>query len=355
MTLTIDHRALAAAVKRVTPAAARHAHLAALSCVLVDATADAVTLTASDLATSVRTRITKDFTIDEPLQVLVPAAMLAKAAAVLADEVAIDVGPTAVTLTTGDATITLPCVDPATYPRLEWLAPDDAVPLGDTWERLGDVTKAASVDQGGKPVLRAVRFAEGTVVGCDSFRLHWADAPADLAATVPTDGLAVVRKALDGEVSLATGERTAMFTDGDTDVVVQLLDGGYPNWRPLTEMADPMALTVDAVALDEAVVVASVVDDSAGLIHVDISYDDGQVTVARIDKDHGAAEAACPASGTWPAAPVRLRAGWLRQILAATGDEVVAIEATSPLKPIRIRGTRVSSVLVPVSSPKAAR
>lgn len=350
MTLTIDHRALAAAVKRVAPAAARHARLAALGCVLIDATPEAITLTASDLDTSVRTRVTKDFTADEPFRALVPAPMLAKAAAVLDDEMTIDVGPTTVTLATGDATITLPCADPDAFPRLEWLDATDAVALGDTWEVLGDVTKAASVvDAGRKQVLRAVRFDDGLIAATDSYRIHWADAPDDLVATVPSEALGVVRKALSGDAALATGERTALFTDGDTDVSCQLLVGEYPNWRPLAEADHPHRLTADTAALDEALAIASIVDDPAGRIYVDVAYDDGQITVSRTEKDTGAAEATCPADGTWPIEPVRLRAEWVRQMLAAAGDEIVVIEASSPQKPIRIRGSRVSSVLMSIN------
>lgn len=349
MKATVDAKELSQALGRVAPF--RHRVAGPLATVLVEALAEdgdhpaVLRLTATDLEHSATTTVAAE--VHSAGTCLVPGGPFTKAMAVLSGSVALGYEGAAnlgsLTLDAGAKSLTVRTVDADQFPRLEW--PEATTAMGSFWADLDALALAASDDQS-RPGLCVVGFQDGDVYATDSYRIHWATAPAGLVGQVPVTALRRALKALDGDVLMGTDPNSAVFTDGTTTISTRLYAGDTVNWKPLIPTKVTHELTAGTEDLLDAVATAAAIEDNSQDIRTVL--EDGTLRVSRITQDVGTAAATIDASGTWPEPLVGMNARYLLDAVRAVGGDQVTIGATDTFKPLVLRGERVSALVMPV-------
>jgi DNA polymerase III sliding clamp (beta) subunit (PCNA family) len=200
MRCRIERDALRDALALVIPAAT-HKGMPILSCVRIDVTRKAVTLTASDLDLTIAAQLPVGDA--EPGTAIVPCKLVAAAVAKMGEgavELSTDDG--ALTIDGWPGSLTLRLADVDAWPNLPTEADGTEVTIepGDV-ELLGKVARFCSTDPA-RPGLRGVIFGDGKAVGSDSYRMAVAELGAEVPeCKVPTEALLPALKAAgDGEL-----------------------------------------------------------------------------------------------------------------------------------------------------------
>lgn len=345
MKLAIDAKALAAAVGRVAPFAARTTSLPALQCVKLEADGGLLRLSATNLDHSATTTVEAE--VAEPGTVVAPAAVLVKSLGVFDGALDLAADPGSLDIAGASKSVTVLTADAAMFPRIAWPVGEPA-PLGAAWSDVLAVAHAASSDTA-RPGLCVVGFEDGTVYATDSYRLSWAPASAAPDALVPATAVRRAAKILGAEVSMSTGAGCAEFTDGATTVLAQLHAGEAVKWRGLVPRSQPFELTFAAADMLDALAAVSVLDDATR--HVRSEFDGDTLTLTRRVADVGTAVASLPATGSWPDPHVGFDQGYVAEAIRAVGGDTVTIGATDSNKPITMAGDAVSVLIMPVRIP----
>ncbi|WP_374976283.1 DNA polymerase III subunit beta [Microbacterium trichothecenolyticum] len=256
-----------------------------LAGVLIEASADGLSLAAFDYEASARTTI--EATVDEPGTILVHGRLLSDIASRLPNapiqiEVDEDGG---ILLTCGSARFTLASMPVQEYPAIPEVAGDSGlVPSEDFATAIAQVAFAASRDDV-TPVLTGVQLeVSGTslsLVATDRYRVALREIPWDggsaasdesTTALVPARTLTEVGKtfAHGGDISIAfsgAGDREIIaFTAGNKTVTSLLIKGNFPPVRRLFPEQTEHHAVVNTAELAEAVRrVSLVLDRSAPL------------------------------------------------------------------------------------------
>ncbi len=256
-----------------------------LAGVLIEASADGLSLSAFDYEASARTTI--EATVDEPGTILVHGRLLSEIASRLPNapiqiEVDDDGG---IVLSCGSARFTLASMPVQEYPAIPEVSGDSGVvPAEDFATAIAQVAFAASRDDV-TPVLTGVQLeVSGTklsLVATDRYRVALRDIPWDSGTTatdesttalVPARTLTEVGKtfAHGGDISIAfsgSGDREIIaFTAGNKTVTSLLIKGNFPPVRRLfPEQTEHHAVANTAELVEAVRRVALVLDRSAPL------------------------------------------------------------------------------------------
>lgn len=342
MKATVDAKALTAALGRVAPFVARFGSMPALSCVLIEADGPTLTLTATDIEQSAQT--TCPATIGEPGRVLVPVSVVSKLVARMSGDVSLSAAED-LTIASDAGSLVCPLADTDMFPRIAW-PQDPYTEVEDLLDVLGLVALAASPDAQ-KPQHAALHIDEGHVYATDSFRLHWADlAGVEATTALPASFVARAAKALKGDACIAVGPREVCLADDTTTVMTRTIESAIA-WKSAQGVigGPPLALTIEADALLDAVALAAVVIDDAKLANgVRLTPAGDELVVSRRQMDVGHATATAPMTGE--GVELVLNATFLRQAVEASERSAITIRSEAPKKPVRIDGERVSAVLM---------
>lgn len=256
-----------------------------LAGVLIEATADGLSLAAFDYEASARTTI--DATVDEPGTILVHGRLLSEIASRLPNapiDIAVD-GDGAIALTCGSARFTLASMPVEEYPAIPEVSGESGLVSADDFgTAIAQVAYAASRDDV-TPVLTGVQLeVTGTtlsLVATDRYRvalreISWSGGAAasdeSTTALVPARTLQEVGKTFShgGDISIAfsgSGDREIIaFTSGNKTVTSLLIKGNFPPVRRLFPDTTEHHAVVNTSELSEAVRrVALVLDRSAPL------------------------------------------------------------------------------------------
>ncbi|WP_137845718.1 DNA polymerase III subunit beta [Microbacterium sp. 2FI] len=256
-----------------------------LAGVLIEASADGLSLAAFDYEASARTTI--EATVDEPGTILVHGRLLSEIASRLPNapiQVVVDEDG-GIVLTCGSARFTLASMPVQEYPAIPEVTGDSGlVPAEDFGTAIAQVAFAASRDDV-TPVLTGVQLeVSGTtlsLVATDRYRVALREIPWDggtqtsdepTTALVPARTLTEVGKtfAHGGDISIAfsgSGDREIIaFTAGNKTVTSLLIKGNFPPVRRLFPEATEHHAVVNTAELAEAVRrVSLVLDRSAPL------------------------------------------------------------------------------------------
>lgn len=346
MKATIDGRLFAKAVKDVAPLAARTPHMPVLGCVRLDFADDVVTLTASDLEHSITTSI--EATIIESGVVCAPAHVLTRAVGPFRGDATVSSDGAGMRLCSDGAEVSVLTVDSSEFPHLD-LSTDEAVPLGDAWERMLAILHHASTDTA-KPLCSITVEPSGDAYCVDGYGMGWTACPEGIpGAVIPLAGVRRAAATFTGEVSLAVRRNTAVWTDGSTTVASTLVMRDAINWRSLIPANPTHRLTVDAGQLIDALAVARAVDDHAMPLgrSVRFTFDAGRLTISRSIIDVGTAAATLDAAGDWPE-PIAFRPDQLAACVKAMGSDEVSFAATTARRPVLLEGGDIGQIVMPV-------
>ncbi|MCC2032804.1 DNA polymerase III subunit beta [Microbacterium allomyrinae] len=256
-----------------------------LAGVLIEASAEGLSLAAFDYEASARTTI--EATVDEPGTILVHGRLLSDIASRLPNApIQIEVDEeSGIVLSCGSARFTLASMPVQEYPAIPEVTGDSGlVPSEDFATAIAQVAFAASRDDV-TPVLTGVQLeVSGTalsLVATDRYRVALREIPWDggsAAAVEPTTALVPARTLTEvgktfahgGDISIAfsgSGDREIIaFTAGNKTVTSLLIKGNFPPVRRLFPEATEHHAVVNTAELAEAVRrVSLVLDRSAPL------------------------------------------------------------------------------------------
>lgn len=204
MKVQVEAEPLAAAAK--TAAAIARGDIT--GCLLIQAAGETLSLTGGDGDTFVELTIQANV-IREGV-VATPAKVFAKAAPKLNGEILLtedDEGH--LLMESLVSTLTLPTIEAQSYPRVRW--PEaEPVDLSDCWERLRDISYAASLTM--MPVFAAVKLLpDGWAEAYDKTRMARTPIPEGLTAAVRRDSLDFAARVIEGDVSVSTGDNGVSF------------------------------------------------------------------------------------------------------------------------------------------------
>jgi len=317
-----------------------------LAGVLIEATAEGLSLAAFDYEASARTVI--EATVDEPGTILVHGRLLSDIASRLPNapiEVAVD-DDGGIALSCGSARFTLASMPVQEYPAIpEVTGESGLVPAEDFATAIAQVAFAASRDDV-TPVLTGVQLeVSGTqlsLVATDRYRVALRDIPWDGGSSAQEDGtnalvpartLQEVGKtfAHGGDISIAfsgAGDREIIaFTAGNKTVTSLLIKGNFPPVRRLFPEQTEHHAVVNTADLQEAVRrVALVLDRSAPLR---FSFTADSVTMDASGSEQARASESVDAHVTGEDVTLGLNPQYLLEALAAVRSEFVRITFTS--------------------------
>ncbi|MGK3951954.1 DNA polymerase III subunit beta [Microbacterium sp. I2] len=317
-----------------------------LAGVLIEASADGLSLAAFDYEASARTTI--EATVDEPGTILVHGRLLSDIASRLPNapiEIAVD-EDSGILLTCGSARFTLASMPVQEYPAIPEVSGDSGlVPGEDFATAIAQVAFAASRDDV-TPVLTGVQLeVSGTslsLVATDRYRVALREIPWDgggtaseesTTALVPARTLTEVGKtfAHGGDISIAfsgTGDREIIaFTAGNKTVTSLLIKGNFPPVRRLFPEQTEHHAVVNTADLAEAVRRVSLVLDRSAPLRFTFTTD--AVSMDASGTEQARATESVDANLVGEDVTLGLNPQYLLESLGAVKSEFVRITFTS--------------------------
>lgn len=214
-------------------------------------------------------------------------------------------------------------------------------------EALRQVVRAASSDDS-RPVLTGVLMSAEEnglrLVATDSYRLAIRDVPgtqivqADHPVLVPSKALSELGRLLSGaeEVKVALEERELSFSVGNVRLTSRLIEGQFPDYRPLLPSNYPNRLHIDRDLLAEAVRrVKLLVRDNTTPVRMALRPDGVELTV--VSQEVGQATDDVEAKYEGEAITVAFNPAYLIDGLDAVPPGDVLIETIDALKPATLK------------------
>jgi len=351
MKLTVPRQDLADAVAWATRVAGSRAQLPALSGVLLDARDGRLACRATDL--EVTAEVGVDARIAEPGTALVAARLLAQLVARLPDgDVTIADDGDRVRIESGRARFRvrrIPAEDFPNPPALTADAIEGSVKASAFSRLVTQVAKAAASGEDARAVLTGVNLeaADGrlTAAATDTYRLAARsvafERAVEGAAIVPARALAEVERAIasgaGGDVTVVLDAGQAQFRVGDRTLTTRLVEGPFPNYRSLLPDASEVVVTVDRVALTEALQRAAVVASAATNTPVQLSFSEGGLELAVQNSEAGDVSEQLAAEVEGGPIEIAFNPRYLQDGLEACGTDAVRFELRDGLRAAVLR------------------
>ena len=352
MKLSIARDKLFDALQLAARAVSSRSTLPSLSGIHLEATADALTIRATDMELGLSLSVS-DVKIEQEGVVLLPGRLLVDVVRSLPEgEATLAFRPEQrdVELTASSARFHLRTLAAEDFPRLPEAEGEPAklpaVPLAETIER---VARAASRDEV-RPILTGVLVqTEGstlTMVATDSYRLsvkhtelEGAAPPEPIEANVPARALRELARVIAAEgvdeVEIAMPRSQAIFRAGGVTLTSRLIEGQFPSWRQLVpETFEHDVRLPREEFLEVTRRVSQLAQRNAPLR---LALEEGELTVAAETPDIGDASEGMPAP--YSGEPMEIAFNpqfFIDGIDSVDGDEI-SLQVSSPLRPGLLR------------------
>ncbi|KNX38764.1 DNA polymerase III subunit beta [Luteipulveratus halotolerans] len=353
MKFRVDRDVLAEAVTWAVRGLSPRPPVPVLAGVLLEATAEGLTLSAFDYEVSAK--VTVDAEVDEPGTVLVLGRLLAEISRSLPSKpVEITTDGSKVQVTCGSSRFSLQQMPTDDYPTLP-ASPDATGSIaGDVFtQAVAQVSIAA--DRGDTlPILTGVRVEiEGeklTLLATDRYRLAmreltWNPGATDAShvALIPARTLSDTAKALgaSGSVDIALGtaaggDGLVGFEAGQRRATTRLLDGEYPKVTSIFPTSVDTVSVIETAALTEAVKRVSLVAERNTPVR--LRFSEGQVAIEAGTGDDAQASEAVEATLTGPELEIAFNPQFLLDGLGAIGTPFARLSFTQPSRPAVLSG-----------------
>lgn len=328
---------------------------AALSGVHIRATGNSLEVTGTDLDLTM-TIATEAVVMSEGVAV-VPARLMTDIVKALSPgAVVVESEGSEVRVSSGKSQFAVRLLESSEFPSIAPRGPVTAtlktLELGDA---LRQVVRAASSDDA-RPVLTGVLMSSEQsgirLVATDSYRLAVRDLPdtkvlqADQSVLVPSKALGELTRILDGEseVEVSLGEREIDFVVGKVRLTSRLIEGQFPDYRPLIPSSYPNRFTVDRDTLLEAVRrVKLVVKDATTPVRMSFRADGAELNVVSQEVGHATEDIEAKYEGE--EITVAFNPAYLIDGLDVSPSGEVVIETIDALKPATITSSANSDFL----------
>jgi len=335
-------------------AATRGALLQVLGGIHLQLEGDCLSVTGSDRNLTVR--VTCQVGGQEDGVAVLPAKLAADIAHALdSGQVEMDVGDDEANLSSGRSNFSLRTLVPDEFPRFEIPAGDEVtLSASGVADALDQVVGAASGDDS-RPILTGVLLAaeeDGLrFVATDSYRLAMRDLPGtsimgrEERVLVPSHALGVVGRLLGDvdDLTICLGEREAIFTVGEVQVVTTLIVGEYPDYGRLIPDDHPNSLIVERDDMLDALRRVRLL--ATDLTPVRLKMTSGALEIEVDKQDVGQAHETVDATYDGEDLTVAFSPDYLIDGLEACPDEEIRLETCTAHQPALIRGVEDSNFL----------
>ncbi len=354
MKFSISKPALQELLQIVVSAVPAKSTLPILSNVLIEADREGLTLVATDLDISIRTR--GEAQVDAPGTITVPAKRIGEIVRELPDaDVKVAVKDARVKLTCGNGSYTIVGLDPEDFPQLPQVDAEKMVTLPtDLLEKaVRRTTYAVSSDETRQMLTGALlQFKSGELrmVGTDGHRLAKAGFKGDFKGLegrdfiIPPKALSQVVRLASGHdtVNLAVSKNFAVFEVGPTTVYTRLIDGNFPNYEQVIPTENPKKFEVRRDELIAALRRVAVLSDSVTR-QIKVALKPERVELSVSTADVGEGQEALEVEYAGDPLSVGYNAGYLLEALRTIDSDRVRVELNTPTSP---------GVLIPVEEAK---
>ena len=346
MKLTTKRDELVAKLSVVSRAVSTRAATQSLSGILLSASGDGVSLSATDLEMGLKTELAAE--VEGEGSVLLPGRLLAEVSRSLGDstvEIELRESERDVEIRSGGSSFhlrVLPSEDFPAFPEEE--GEPLSIPAAALAATVDLVARAASRDDM-RPVLTGVLVsasgAEMTMVATDSYRLAVKRTELDsaiggeLEANIPAKALRELGRIVSADgvetVSVALQRNQAIFKAGAIVLNTRLIEGQFPNFRQLLpESYEHDVRLPRPELLDVVRRISQLAQRNAPLR---LSFSPGELKIAASTPDVGDAEETMPAAFEGEPLEIGFNPEFLREgIESVEGDEVM-LRLISPLRP----------------------
>ena len=365
MNITIQQSVLAAALSRASDVAEKKTTTPLLTCALIKATADGITVTATDKALTYTGAYAAE--VRTPGEVAVPAATLLSTVKMLPK------GPVTLALqangkikvTAGSATYNVNAFGAADFPPAPEVK-DTKVLSIDAAElrRILDQTIKAVAAEDNRYGLNGIKvepLSDNVVrfVATDGNRLNYADAAysGELGIgrkmLLPRPAAVQIRALIDGYeggVELAFGERAAVFTIPGVSLTIRLLEADFPDYRQVLPTTYKRRAFVDRASLAAALNrVAIFATDGAHTVSFAFTGDALNLSARKLDAGDAGDEVAIDFTGENMTTGFNVR--FVLDALATMAGQRVVVEMGDSLAPCIMRDPdedRARCIVMPV-------
>lgn len=325
---------------------ARNTGMPSLSGILLHAEENVLHLTGSDLDLTVQLQTMVVTTT--PGTCVAPARLVTDIAKALpSGSVTFEADGDEIRLSAGRSQFTVHSLDAEEFPKIHVPDGHTATLKGtELAEALRQVVRAASNDDA-RPVLTGVLMSaeqQGLrLVATDSYRLAVRDVNGaqvlqpDQTVLIPSRALAELNRLLSADdVDVALEEREISFKVGDVRLTSRLIEGQFPDYRPLIPASSPNRLIIDRDTLLDAVRrVKLLVRDATTPVRIALRSDGAELTV--VSQEVGQATEDVEAKYEGEEMTVAFNPTYLIDGLEAAPSGDVVIETVDALKPATIR------------------
>ncbi|GIO40166.1 DNA polymerase III subunit beta [Paenibacillus antibioticophila] len=362
MKLTILKHWLNEAMQHVSKAINGKNSLPILSGIKMDVTAQGVTLTASDIDTTIQATIpaaTEDgaqiVTVDEPGSVVLPAKLLVEMIKKLPKEevhIETEVGFAAL-LKSGKTKINMVGMDPEEFPAVPALTEERSFTIAgsDIRDMIRETVFAVSTQET-SPILTGVLWqlepSKLTLLATDRHRL------AQTAAEVGDGDNALIKFVVSGkmltelnkviaddsgDVEITATQSQVLFKVGRTRLYCRILDGTYPDTSKIIPTAFKSELVVSTKAINAAIDRAFLLarEEKTNIVRLETG-EDNAVTVSSNSSGLGSVSEQLEAESI-TGEPVRIsfNSKYMLDVLKVIDSEQLRIGFTGPMSPIIIK------------------
>lgn len=205
-----------------------------------------------------------------------------------ADDVELDFTDNELQITSGTYTTKLQLVSAASAPVLSFADSHDGSLSAEIFAHALSSARYAAAVADFQAVFRGVKLEFGAqglrAVATDGFRLAYYNV--DQAAGITADMIVparsvdeLVRILGDGEVKLHLGEGQLSVEHGEYSLNLKLMDGAFPDYERVIPSNFPVAITLSASRLSEAVGRVSLMADKTANNRIDLFIKDGTATI----------------------------------------------------------------------------
>lgn len=313
----------------------------------IKAEGDSLTLTATNLDLSARNEVAIGSQDDGVA--LLPAKLFGDIIRALpSGTVEVDVADDEARITAGRSSFGVRTFNAGEFPQLSGPSGEGVtLETAELSDALRQIVPAASTDENRAVLCGVLIAAEGDgirLVGTDSYRLAIRDIPGigllaeGQSVLVPATALAELNRALSTGPSavLHLGDREAFFRVGNLRMATRLIEGDFPNYRPLIPTDRANVATIDREPLMDALKRVKLL--AADAVPVRLQFEAGSVTLSTSSTDVGTANEAIEASYAGADITVAVNPDYLRAGLEAAGGETVSIAINDTLKPLVVSG-----------------
>lgn len=336
-------------LKTVQNVVASKTSLPVLQNVLLKADGNTLEMTTSDLDMTVR--CTVDCEVEQAGASTLPVKLLFSTMSKAAEgpvEIEIDENDQS-TILAGSAKFNLAGMKASEFPKLPAFEEAKILEVESISlkEMLRKTAFAAATDDTRRPLLGILmRFREGkfTMAATDGRRLAMVEKEMEISPdaeteiVLPSRAAQELMRSLDGEgvVSIRIHNNQASFKSGKMELYSKLIDETYPNFEQVIPRNLPECVTVDRVALIEALERASIVSVAAS-ISTHFVFENGVLSVSASSIDVGTAKDQLPIKYSGEKIEINFNPIYILDALKSIDDDEVKIELKDGYYPGVIR------------------